>query len=83
MIIFDFDNTLNEYHKDFLTPPEATDLIIRLKEMGFYLLIASNGRKSRFKSLEMDLDELGVDLLTAARKPLKFKIRKKNKVLRL
>ncbi|MGB4457981.1 MAG: HAD-IIIA family hydrolase, partial [Defluviitoga tunisiensis] len=60
MIIFDFDNTLNEYHKDFLTP-EATDLIIRLKEMGFYLLIASNGRKSRFKSLEMDLDELGVD----------------------
>lgn len=80
MIIFDFDNTLNEYHKDFLTP-EATDLIIRLKEMGFYLLIASNGRKSRFKSLEMDLDELGVDLLTAARKPLKFKIRKKIKYL--
>lgn len=72
MIIFDFDNTLNEYHKDFLTP-EATDLIIRLKEMGFYLLIASNGRKSRFKSLEMDLDELGVDLLTAARNLLNLK----------
>ena len=76
MLIFDFDNTLNEYHTDYLTP-ESIDLLLRLKEMGFYLLIATNGRKSRFKSLEMDLDELGVDLLTGARKPLKFKIRKK------
>lgn len=80
MLIFDFDNTLNEYRKDCLTP-QVIDLFIRLKEMGFYILVATNGRKKRFESLETDLDELGVDLLSAARKPLKFKIRKKIKYL--
>lgn len=79
ILIFDFDNTLNEWHENYLRP-EVIDLFLKLKEKGFYILIASNSKKKRFKELEIELNDLGIDLLYSAMKPLRFKIRKKLKI---
>lgn len=80
IIIFDFDNTLNEWHSNTLKP-EVIDLFLKLKDMGFYILIASNSKKKRFNNLSTELNNLGIDLLSYSMKPLGFKIRKKLKIL--
>ncbi|WP_121959324.1 YqeG family HAD IIIA-type phosphatase [Petrotoga sp. 9T1HF07.CasAA.8.2] len=78
ILVFDFDNTLSEWHSDYLQP-EVIDLFLKLKDLGFYILIASNSSKKRFMNLDAQLSDLGIDLLASAMKPLRFKIRKKIK----
>lgn len=75
-LLFDVDNTLVP-HTTKKMPRKIKDLIERLKDMGFKVILISNGRKSRLKKYK---DYLEVDCSAVSMKPLSFKF---NKILKL
>ncbi len=75
LIIFDFDNTLVPWKTKVLTD-EVKELMYKLKSMGFDILIASNGKDSRFDLIKDFFSELDVKVQTWSLKPFNFKIMK-------
>lgn len=76
LLIFDFDNTLVPWHSDFI-PEKVKDLMIKLRDKGFDILVATNGRESRFKDLKQEFHDLDINIQPLSLKPLTFKIRRK------
>lgn len=66
-IIFDLDNTISPV--DVSVPPkDAIDLMFKLKEMGFKLILMSNSGKKRVEPFRNGLE---IDSCANARKPCK------------
>ena len=65
-IIFDIDNTLVGHDKP--ATEESVELAMRLKDIGFRLIIVSNNKEPRVKSFA---DELGIPYVFKAGKPSK------------
>jgi HAD superfamily phosphatase (TIGR01668 family) len=65
-IIFDIDNTLVGHDKP--ATEESVELAMRLKDIGFRLMIVSNNDEPRVKSFA---DELGIPYVFKAKKPSK------------
>ncbi|PWJ96135.1 hypothetical protein C7380_10244 [Oceanotoga teriensis] len=80
LIIFDFDNTLVAWHSKNLNS-KSKDLFAKLKGMGFEILIATNGRDSRFDSVKSEISEFDIKIQTLSLKPFNFKLKKKVKLL--
>jgi len=80
LIIFDYDNTLVPWHSENLSG-EVVDFFVYLKNLGFDILIASNGRDSRFDSVKDIIKNIDIKIQTLSLKPLKYKIQKKIKSL--
>ena len=71
-LLLDVDNTLipHTVHK---LPRKVKDLVERLKDMGFRVILLTNGKKSRIKKHK---DYLEVDCAAFAMKPLSHKYKK-------
>lgn len=80
LIIFDFDNTLVPYRTKKLNE-KVIDLIKNIKNIGFDILIATNGRNSRFNLIKEELNSLDINVQTLSLKPTNFKIMKHVKKL--
>ena len=77
-ILFDLDNTLIEY-KQKEPSKEALDLINRLKDLGFKVIIYSNGLTKRVKSFG---EAFGIECYAFCKKPQDKKLRNLLKELR-
>ena len=73
VFLFDYDNTLGRWRNE--PDPRAVKLLNYLLERGAKVLIVSNGRTSRIKTLRRFFPE-GVLLTGSARKPLLGRIKK-------
>jgi len=71
-LIFDIDNTIEPY--DIKMPSrENADLLLRLKEMGFVVLLVSNNYRKRVERFN---SELKLPAIYRANKPLKRNVEK-------
>lgn len=66
LIIFDLDNTIATYSES-IPRSEAKELIDKLKEMGFNVILMSNSNKSRVLPFRNALE---IDSCANAKKPL-------------
>ena len=71
-LLFDIDNTIEPY--DIKMPSkENADLLMRLKEMGFIVLLVSNNYRKRVERFN---SELNLPAIYRAKKPLKHNVEK-------
>ncbi|MCD6546274.1 MAG: YqeG family HAD IIIA-type phosphatase [Thermotogae bacterium] len=73
LIIFDYDNTLAKWRNP-KPNSKIFELLTKLKNMGFKIIIFSNGKNHRFARLREILKN--VIIISSAKKPLPFKLRK-------
>ena len=66
-IVFDLDNTIIPYHKSKANE-DAKELVNKLKEMGFIVLIMSNNHSKRINLVANDLDVFSI---SNSKKPFK------------
>lgn len=78
-LLLDVDNTLIPYTSKKISR-KAKDLVERLKEMGFRVILLSNGSKKRLKKHK---DYLEVDCSAMSMKPLSFKYKRILKIYKL
>ena len=79
LIIFDLDNTIATYSES-IPRSEAKELIDKLKEMGFNVILMSNSNKSRVLPFRNALE---IDSCANAKKPLTSGYKKIMKVYHL
>lgn len=80
VIVFDYDNTLTKWRNP-KPSLKVLELLKLLKNKGFKIVIFSNGRNHRFGRLRELLKD--VIIITSAKKPLPFRLRKLLKRLKL
>ena len=71
-LLYDLDNTVTPAH-NYVPPKEAKALFVKLKKMGFEVMIFSNSPKIRLKKFT---DFFEIEGVSSARKPLPGKLRK-------
>ena len=79
LLIFDLDNTIATYNEN-IPRNEVKDLIDKLKEMGFNVVLMSNSGKSRVLPFRNALE---IDSKASAKKPLTSGYKKIMKVYKL
>ena len=73
LLVFDYDNTLARWRSKKLGKSKS-ELLKKLRAMGFRIVVLSNGPSRRFEHLARDYE--WIKFLHRARKPLPFKLKK-------
>ena len=73
LLVFDYDNTLAKWREKRLGESKL-ELLKKLRDMNFKIVILSNGPSSRFEYMRDEYD--WIEFVHRARKPLPFKLRK-------
>ena len=72
LLIFDLDNTISVV-KSKTPPKEAVELMVKLKELGFTLVLMSNSKKERVLPFK---NKLEIDACASSKKPFKKNYKK-------
>ena len=73
LLVFDYDNTLAKWREKRLDESKL-ELLKKLRDMNFKIVILSNGPSNRFEYMKDEYD--WIEFVHRARKPLPFKLRK-------
>ena len=75
-ILFDFDNTLMPWHSNEIDA-ETLQFLSNLLNMGFKIMIASNGKDERFSYVRLQLKDMKIEVNGMSMKPMARRLKKK------
>ncbi|HPO27607.1 MAG TPA: YqeG family HAD IIIA-type phosphatase [Petrotogaceae bacterium] len=75
-VLFDFDNTLMPWHSNEIDA-ETLQFLRTLLNMGFKIMIASNGKDERFSDVRLQLKNMKIEVNGMSMKPMARKLKKK------